>query len=122
MNIKEYLRNRITLTIICIIILVNILLMVFMDWKTLSILSGVFGLISFVLTVVMVGLILRYNPRTDRKNRLVRCKERINSFVERHKSLKWLQGDRAMEFLLLYIGITLGFCSLLLRLWVDIIS
>ena len=122
MNIKEYLRNRVTLTIIVIIILVTILLRVFVDWKTLSILSGVFGLISFVFVVIIVGTILPHNPRTDRRNRLVRCKEKISSCVEPHKSLKWLQGDRAMEFLLLYIGITVGLCSLGLRLWLDIVS
>ena len=122
MNIKEYLRNRVTLTIIGIIILVTILLGEFLDWEKLSILSDVYGIISFVCIVFVVGIILQYNPRNDRRNRLVRWKETLNSWVKPHKHLKWLEGDRAWEFLLLCIGGMVGLCGLGLRLGLDIIN
>lgn len=122
MNIKEYLRNRLILTIGGIIVLVTILLGLFVDSKTLAILSTLFGIISFVFVVILVNTILPNNPPNERRNYLVRWKLKIISWVEPHESLKWLQGARAVEFLLLYIGITVGLCSLFLRLWLDIIS
>lgn len=122
MNFKEYLRNRVVLTIGAIIVLVTILLGLFVDSKTLAILSTVFSIISFVFVVIMANTILSNNPTNERWNYLVRWKVKISSWVEPHKSLKWLQGARAIEFLLLYIGITVGLCSLFLRLWIDIAS
>lgn len=122
MKIKEYLINRVTLTIMSIIILTSVLMGVLWDSKTVSVVSDVFGIISFVCIVFVVGIILQYDPRDDRRNRLVRWKETLNSWVEPHKHLKWLQGDRAWEFLLLCMGGMLGLCGLGLRLWVDIIA
>jgi len=95
---------------------------VWWDPKILSIVSDWFAITSFVFIVVVVGLILQHNLPTDEKNFLVKCKKRINSLVEPHKHLKWLQGDRAVEFSLLYIGITVGLCGLGLQLWLDYIT
>jgi len=122
MNIKGYLINVIVLPIIVIIILGTIVMGVLWGSKAVSVVSDVYGVISFILMVIVVSIILQHNPPNDTKNRLVKCKERINSWVEPHKRLKWLQGDRAVEFSLLYIGITVGLCSLGLRLWLDIIA
>ena len=122
MNFKEYLRNRLVLTIGGIIVLVTIVLGLFVDPKALAIISTVFAIISFVFVVIMANTILPNNPPTERSNYLVRWKLKISSWVEPHASMKWLQRARAIEFLLLYIGITVGLCSLFLRLWLDIVS
>lgn len=120
--IRKYLINVINLPIVVIIILAAILMRFWMDPKILPVVSDVFGAISFLLIVFAVGMILQYNPPTNRGNRLVKCKEKIRSWVEPHKHLKWLQGDRAVEFSLLYIGGIAGLCGLGLRIYIDIIS
>jgi hypothetical protein len=120
--IRKYLINVINLPIVVIIILAAILMRFWMGPKILSVASDVFGTISFLLIVFAVGMILQYNPPNDRGNRLVKCKEKISSWVETHKHLKWLQGDRAVEFSLLYIGGIAGLCGLGLRIYLDIIS
>ena len=120
--IKEYLINRLTLTIMGIIILSTILMGVWLDSRILSIVSDAAGLFSFLLIVIMVGTILQYNPPNDSRNCLVRWKKRISSWVEPHEHLKWLQGDKAIGFLLLYIGIIVGLCGLLLRLGLSIVG
>ena len=125
MNIKGYLINVIVLPIIIIMILGTIVMGILWGSKEVSIVSivsDVFGIISFILIVIVVSIILQHNPPNDTKNRLVQCKKRLISWVETHKRLKWLQGDRAVEFSCLFVGITLGLCGLGLRLGLDIIS
>lgn len=117
---KEYLMNRVTLTIIGIITLSNILMGCLLDSRILAVVSSANGVLSFLLTVVMVGLILEYNPPNDSRNCLVICKKRISLWVEPHKHLKWLQGDKAVTFLLLYIGIIVGIIGLVMRLGLDV--
>ncbi len=120
--IRKYLKNVINLPIVIIIILASFLMVVWVDPKIISIVSGVFGVISFILIVFVVSVILQYNPRDERRNPLVRCKKKISLSVEKHEHLKWLQGDRAIEFSLIYIGGIVGLCGLGLRIYLDFVS
>lgn len=121
-RIKDYLINRVTLTIIGIIILSTILMGRWVDSQILTIVSDAAGILSFLLITVMVGLILEYNPPNDSRNCLVICKKRISLWAKRHEHFKWMQGDKAITFLFLYIGIIVGLCGLGLRLGLDVIS
>lgn len=117
---KEYMINRVTLAMIGIIILANILMGSLLDVKILTVVSSAEGVLSFLLTVVMVGLILEYNPPDDSRNCLVICKRKMSAWVEKHEHLKWLQGDKAFTFLVLYMGIIVGICGLVIRLGLDV--
>ena len=120
MNIKAYLTNWLTLSMIIIIILATILMLFMLDAKILPIVTSLFGIISFIILVVVVGLILAYNPQTDEHNLLVKTKQWVSGIAEQHETLHWLQGHRAIEFMLLFIGITFGLCSLGIQLIVAI--
>jgi len=119
-NIKEYLINRLTLPIIIIFIIATILISIMLDTRALSIIARSFGISSFILLVVVVGTILAYNPQAKKDNLLVKIKRCVSNRVERHKHFKWLQKHRAIEFLLLFLGIIVGLCSLTLELIVTI--
>jgi len=121
-NIKAYLINWLTLPAIFTIILAAVLMGFLLNVEILPILAYSFGIISFLLLVVVVGLILAYNPQTDKNNRLVKIKGWVKGKVEKHKTFQWLQGHRAIEFFILVIGITFGLCSLGIQLIVAILS
>jgi len=120
MNIRNYLINRLTLPIIILIITVTIVISLKLGTRALSIIGPCVGILSFILIVIVVGPILRYNPKTDKDNRFVNIKGHISTKAKPHEHWKWLQEPRAIEFLFLFIGITLGLCGLVLELIVAI--
>lgn len=120
MNIRNYLINRLTLPIIIIVIIATTLMSLKLDTRALSIIGPCFEILSFTLVVIAVGTILTYNPKTRKDNCFVRIKGYISTKVEQRKHFKWLQEHRAIEFFLLFIGITLGLCGLVLELIVAI--
>lgn len=122
MNIKAYLINWLTLSIIIIVIVSTILMRFVLDIRMLSIIRHIYGIVGLLLVGFVVGTILAYNPQTDEGNRLVKVKQWISTKVTQHKHWDWLQGPRAIEFLLLLSGLTIGLCGLILGLVVDLAS
>ena len=109
------------LPFVCIIFGVAIWRACISDAKSLSILGHSFG-IAGVILAIFVGIILEYNPETKRGNLLVKVKGCVQRKVAKHKRLEWLGEHRAIRFLLLYIGVTLGLCGLILGLVATIKS
>ena len=109
------------LLFVCIIFGVAIWRALVGDAKSLSILGYSFG-IAGVILAMFVGIILEYNPETKRGNLLVEMKGCVKRKVAKHKRLEWLGEDRAIRFLLLYIGVTLALCGLILGLVATIKS
>jgi hypothetical protein len=89
--------------------------------RLLSILAHSFGIGGAVLAI-FVGIILEYNPETKRGNLLVEIKSWVQRKVAIHKGLEWLGEHRAIRFLLLFIGVTLALCGLILGLAATIKS
>ena len=89
--------------------------------RGLSIMGHILGILSFTLLAFVVGIVLRHNPPNDTTNCLVRIKGQIKGWAERQKHYgQWLGEHRAIEFLLLYIGVTFGLGALALGLIVVI--
>ena len=103
------------LPFVCIIFGVSIWRACIGDAKSLSILGHSFGIAGVVLAI-FVGIVLEYNPETESGNLLVKMKGCVQRKVAKHERLKWLGEHRAIRFLLLYIGVTLGLCGLILGL------
>lgn len=120
MNIRNYLINILTLTIIILVIIATTVVSLKLGTRALSIIGLCFEILSLILILIIVNLILKHNPKRDKDNWLVSIKGHISTKVKPHGHWKWLQKPRAIEFLLLFIGITLGLCGLALELIVAI--
>jgi len=112
-----YLKPSLPIIFAFIIIMVSVVLVFDLGARGLSIMGHLLGIFSFTLLVFVVGIVLRHNPPNDADNFLVRRKGDISNWAARRKYYwKWLEGNRAIEFLLLYIGVTFGLGSLVLGL------
>jgi len=104
------------LPLVCIIFGVTIWCAYSCDTRWLSILGHIFGIAAGVILSIFVGIILEYSPERKRGNLLVDIKSFIQRKIAKRKGLKWLGEHRAIRFLLLYIGVALGLCALILGL------
>ena len=105
------------LAAICIFsaILIAILIIFMEDARTLSIVGHICGILCFITLVVVVGVILPNNLQNKTDNPLHSIKRFLTKYAKR-KGLGWLKEPRSIEFLLLWIGVTLGFWGLVFGL------
>ena len=101
------------------VILIIILIRFMDDAKTLSIAGHIYGILCFVALVVVVGVILPTHLQKKKDNppaRIKRCLSKLATL----KGFGWVNEDRSIEFLLLWIGVTLGFWGLIYALVVTL--
>jgi hypothetical protein len=100
-------------------ILIAILIIFREDARTLSIIGHICGILCFIALVVVVGVILPTYLQKKTDNPLHGTKQCLMRFAKL-KGLGWVKEDRSIEFLLLWIGVTLGFWGLIFGLVVTL--
>jgi len=100
-------------------ILIAILIIFREDARTLSIIGHICGILCFIALVVVVGVILPTYLQKKTDNPLHGIKQCLMKFAKL-KGLGWVKEDRSIEFLLLWIGVTLGFWGLIFGLVVTL--
>lgn len=107
--------------IIVAVVSLTVVLSFLIGPRTLSIIGFGFGILSFILLLIIVTAVLSYNEWGG-DNFLKNKKDCINGWVDRHRHTKfgrkfiWLKGHRAVELATVYVGATFGGCSLILGL------
>lgn len=97
------------------VILISILIILREDTRMLSIVGHICGILCFIALVVVVGVILPTYLQKKTDNPLHSIKQCLMKFANL-QGLRWVKEDRSIEFLLLWIGVTLGFWGLIFGL------
>lgn len=97
------------------VILIAILFIFMEDARRLLIAGHICGILCFITLVVVVGVILPGNLQKKTDNPLQGIKRCLTKYAT-CKGLGWLKEPRSIEFVLLWIGVTLGFWGLIFGL------
>ncbi len=96
-------------------VLITILIIFMDDAGTLSIVGHICGFLCFITLAIVVGVILPAYLQKKTDNPLRSMKRRLSKLAKL-KGFGWVKEDRSIEFLLLWMGVTLGFWGLVFGL------
>jgi hypothetical protein len=89
------------------VILITILIRFMDDVRTLSIVGHICGFLCFITLAIVVGVILPAYLQKKPHNPLAKIKQFLSKLAK-FKGFGWVKEDRSIQFLLLWIGVTLG--------------